>query len=61
MQFILFFFVPEAQGVYSMSTKEVLNGWMEYLKLAVPSVLCSLILYTPAEIAILLAGTIDPN
>ena len=44
-----------------MSTKEVLNGWEEYLKLAIPSVLCILILYTPTEIAILLAGTIDPN
>ena len=58
MQIVLFFFVPDVREAYTLPTKEALRGWPEYVKLAIPAVLCNALNMT-FEVAILLAGTIN--
>ena len=58
---MLFCFVPEVRDAYFLPTKEALQGWSEYLKLAIPVVICIFVLYIPYEICIVLAGRINEN
>ena len=61
IQIVLFCFVPEVRDAYFLPTKEALQGWSEYLKLAIPVVICIFVLYIPYEICIVLAGRINEN
>ena len=61
IQIVLFYFVPEVRDAYFLPTKEALKGWSEYLKLAIPVIICIFVLYIPYEVCIILAGRINEN
>ena len=61
IQIVLFCFVPEIRDAYFLPTKEALQGWEEYLKLAIPVIVWVFVLYIPYQICVILAGMINKD